>query len=246
MGPRSFKALEIEMTYDEARNARRALRATQVAEPIGPLYTGAPVGPSVEELMAAGREFARRCSQRADSFAANSSEAAFDIAAKLERFGSYASQKQADYAAKLVGWAKPRESAPAAPVAAPAPVAPSTLPVPQLASLIAPDRFAGLQVGGLTFRLRNDPADLVWVKDGGDLVGVIDRTTAEFKPVRAGLRNREGYLTAVAAIEVDPRRALEDHGTRTGRCGCCGRLLTDPTSVSIGIGPVCREKSGWF
>lgn len=25
----------------------------------------------------------------------------------------------------------------------------------------------------------------------------------------------------------------------TGRCGRCGRLLTDPTSVEMGIGPIC-------
>jgi hypothetical protein len=236
------------MTYEEARNARRNLRSNLAPE----APVAAPVlTPSIEELEHAGREFARRCSMRADSFAANSSTAAFDIAAKLRQYGSYRSDAQQGYAAKLVMWAKPRESqqvsagTPAV-VAPSAPQKPATLPVPQLAALIAPDRFAGLQVAGLAFRLRNDPADLIWVKDGGDLVGVIDRTTAEFKPVRAGLRNREGYLTAVAAIEVDPRKALEDHGTRTGRCGCCGRLLTDPTSVSIGVGPVCRSKSGWY
>jgi hypothetical protein len=29
---------------------------------------------------------------------------------------------------------------------------------------------------------------------------------------------------------------------KSGRCGCCGRELTDPESVWRGIGPVCREK----
>lgn len=27
-----------------------------------------------------------------------------------------------------------------------------------------------------------------------------------------------------------------------GRCGRCGRPLTDPDSIKSGIGPVCREK----
>jgi len=27
-----------------------------------------------------------------------------------------------------------------------------------------------------------------------------------------------------------------------GRCGRCGRPLTDPTSISIGLGPECRSK----
>lgn len=29
-----------------------------------------------------------------------------------------------------------------------------------------------------------------------------------------------------------------------GKCGCCGRKLTDETSVDIGIGPDCRKKLG--
>ena len=27
-----------------------------------------------------------------------------------------------------------------------------------------------------------------------------------------------------------------------GRCGACGRALTDPTSIELGIGPTCRGK----
>lgn len=27
-------------------------------------------------------------------------------------------------------------------------------------------------------------------------------------------------------------------------CSCCGRTLTDPTSVRLGIGPICRSKRG--
>lgn len=30
-----------------------------------------------------------------------------------------------------------------------------------------------------------------------------------------------------------------------GRCCRCGRTLTDPTSIQLGIGPECREKFGW-
>jgi hypothetical protein len=29
-----------------------------------------------------------------------------------------------------------------------------------------------------------------------------------------------------------------------GRCGHCGRTLTEPESIDLGIGPVCREKLG--
>lgn len=34
---------------------------------------------------------------------------------------------------------------------------------------------------------------------------------------------------------------LEIH--HAGRCGKCGRLLTDPTSIEIGLGPKCRGES---
>jgi hypothetical protein len=30
-----------------------------------------------------------------------------------------------------------------------------------------------------------------------------------------------------------------------GKCCRCGRTLTDPTSIELGIGPECREKFGW-
>jgi hypothetical protein len=36
----------------------------------------------------------------------------------------------------------------------------------------------------------------------------------------------------------DTFRAL--FGQLTGRCGCCGKALTDPKSKLIGIGPDCR------
>lgn len=47
-----------------------------------------------------------------------------------------------------------------------------------------------------------------------------------------------------------PPKALRDrlqdlvaqYGRRTGRCGVCRRLLTDPKSITEGIGPVCKKK----
>lgn len=30
-----------------------------------------------------------------------------------------------------------------------------------------------------------------------------------------------------------------------GKCCCCGRKLTDPESITLGIGPDCRAKYGW-
>jgi hypothetical protein len=47
------------------------------------------------------------------------------------------------------------------------------------------------------------------------------------------------FLRALAAEQV-PNTVVVYH---SGRCGCCGRELTDPESVRCGIGPVCRENS---
>jgi len=33
-------------------------------------------------------------------------------------------------------------------------------------------------------------------------------------------------------------------GRTIGRCRVCGRTLTDPESVALGIGPVCRQREG--
>lgn len=53
-----------------------------------------------------------------------------------------------------------------------------------------------------------------------------------------------GYLlTVVDEILVDlggPDTFRANYGTFTGKCGCCGRRLTDPESKLRGIGPECR------
>lgn len=43
-------------------------------------------------------------------------------------------------------------------------------------------------------------------------------------------------LTGVGATQIRLQHA--------GRCCCCGRELTNPESIDLGIGPECREKVG--
>jgi len=45
-----------------------------------------------------------------------------------------------------------------------------------------------------------------------------------------------------AAIASDPLGATKAYGYHVGRCGSCQRTLTDPESISLGIGPVCLKK----
>lgn len=63
----------------------------------------------------------------------------------------------------------------------------------------------------------------------------------KFSPSRDATANTTGSLLKIAE---DPIEVAKAYGKLTGRCSCCGRELTDPTSIELGIGPVCVEK--WF
>lgn len=52
----------------------------------------------------------------------------------------------------------------------------------------------------------------------------------------------EDEKAAVAATMQDPLKAATLYGQKYGRCSCCGLTLTDPESVRLGIGPICRDK----
>lgn len=49
----------------------------------------------------------------------------------------------------------------------------------------------------------------------------------------------------LAEIAKDPRAASLRYGQELGKCGVCGRTLTDESSRSAGIGPICASKQGW-
>jgi len=46
-------------------------------------------------------------------------------------------------------------------------------------------------------------------------------------------------------VAADPLAAAVAYGAKTGRCSCCGRILTNELSVELGIGPICRGKWGF-
>ena len=46
------------------------------------------------------------------------------------------------------------------------------------------------------------------------------------------------FLKALSK-ETIPESVIVYH---SGKCGCCGRELTDPESIRCGIGPVCRDR----
>lgn len=49
-----------------------------------------------------------------------------------------------------------------------------------------------------------------------------------------------------ADVEIGGHKMTEkevaEYGKLIGVCVCCGRTLTDPDSISLGLGPICRNK----
>jgi hypothetical protein len=58
------------------------------------------------------------------------------------------------------------------------------------------------------------------------------------------IRNRETKQRILAEIAADPMGALTRYGIELGRCGVCGRTLTDEMSRATGIGPDCAARLG--
>ena len=61
----------------------------------------------------------------------------------------------------------------------------------------------------------------------------------DFHPIH-NYATKHAILTAIAA---DPRAALVRYGQLLGKCGICGRTLTDEQSRSDGIGPICNGRT---
>jgi len=181
----------------------------------------------IAQLIAAGNAFA----VRTDSFAAGKAETCGDIANKLKRFGSFASDKQREFALKLIEWSKPRERQ----------TAPAFQQVfPKLHTVL--QQLADLRLPGELKLSRKNQDTLVWVMFAEVCVGKLEdggRLTL--------FRGRIGDATlavtsSLQAAEQDPLEAAKQYGRMSGRCGVCGRDLTDPESIAAGIGPVCASR----
>lgn len=60
--------------------------------------------------------------------------------------------------------------------------------------------------------------------------------------VRACTAELQADIVRVAA---DPKAAAIAYGKEYGQCSCCGRELSNPESVALGIGPICATHFGW-
>jgi hypothetical protein len=97
-----------------------------------------------------------------------------------------------------------------------------------------------LRLGDFSFTLApagGNNAGAIYAKRGRRYLGKIK--AGRFHP---GLECEEESAAAVARAASDPAAAAVAYGLRTGRCSCCGRTLTNRESVSLGIGPICKER----
>ena len=109
-----------------------------------------------------------------------------------------------------------------------------------------------------TFRLQTQPADAAFAPNKqviGFLRGsnneadytsfafVIDGRIVPWKRFQSGY---EQVLQAAKYLVSGPSESHEKAGRfyamQSGRCYACNRLLTDPLSIELGIGPTCRNK----
>lgn len=99
-------------------------------------------------------------------------------------------------------------------------------------------RARGLVISPAKENSRNPGA--IYVKTrGGDYLGKVQggRFQATFSA-------SDEHKAALQAIAKDPAGEAIAYGKETRECSCCGRELSDPESVRLGIGPICRDK--WF
>lgn len=176
-----------------------------------------------EALLAAAAAFA----SRTDRFATGKAATCADLAAKLRRYGSFASEAQESYARKLIEWAVPRERE-----------ARPTIALPGVRALVI-DRGLSLHLGCCkVVAFKGGAVGVVSVRFGLATYGVID-ASGNFERFGAC-----SDLIAETLIDVESRgiEAVADIGRATGRCCVCARELTDAESIAAGIGPVCATK----
>lgn len=101
-------------------------------------------------------------------------------------------------------------------------------------------RAEGLVLKAAADTGRNPGALYVTSADSDEYLGKLVGTT--FHPVRSAPASVGAALQAIAQ---DPKEAAVRWGRKTGTCSCCGRELTDPNSVALGIGPICAQKWGF-
>lgn len=74
--------------------------------------------------------------------------------------------------------------------------------------------------------------------------GLQPKYLGKVTPNRLDSRLADDVKAVLLEAANDPLTAAVRYGKETGSCSCCGRDLTNPESIKLGIGPICREKFG--
>jgi hypothetical protein len=174
---------------------------------------------------------AKRFAARNAPAATRNAETCLDMAAKLRRFGSFASDRQRDYAMKLIEWA-----AGSKPDTAPAQ---ARMELPALFAVM--QRHAHFYAGALKLSRKNGDS-LVWIVFNGVCVGKIENAAVTLFASRLKGGEQNAVIGTLQAFEADPLATAQRYGRESGVCCSCGRDLTDPASIDAGIGPICAQK----
>jgi hypothetical protein len=136
--------------------------------------------------------------------------------------------------ARASNWITKLMSLPNKPAAAPTPKG-QNMPA-HLADVPAGRYAVGIK-GVLGFYHVQTPTEGRWA----GYTFVKQQASDDLHPVK-GERKYE-VLRTIAA--TGPETASKRYGLELGKCGVCGRTLTDADSRAKGIGPVCADKQGW-
>lgn len=96
----------------------------------------------------------------------------------------------------------------------------------------------------IKFMTKGKNAGGAWVMVNGDLFGKID-DQGQFDCYEKNAQSRSDWMSWIAEVNANVHQAISQYGKQTGSCGCCGRTLTDPISVRLGIGPICLDRYGF-
>ena len=199
----------------------------------------AAAAPAVHPMVAKLRAAADIWDGRTGSFAMGKADTCRDMAAKLERFGSFVSENQKGYAEKLVAWAAPKVET----VRLEEPkLNPDVIATPRLHTVL--QKHATFHVGDFKITRRNQD-QLCWIvfRDRG-AVGKIDNGTTNlwFHKARNAGADIDALRALIAELEANTLVAAVKYGKLAGRCCSCGRDITHPDSIDAGMGPICRAK----
>lgn len=96
------------------------------------------------------------------------------------------------------------------------------------------------------FRVKRCGRQLVSCTVDGGYEKSLGQYDGAFHPSKLLDEDEATVVSYIERIRENPQEHSTAFGFHSGRCGVCGRLLSNPESVERGIGPDCASKYGWL